>query len=532
MITPSSKFSLSLVLFLLSALVVSAVHAEVSPPNIILILADDMGVGEVSHNGGLIPTPALDQMAEEGMRFTDAHTSSSVCTPTRYGILTGRYNWRSRLKSGVLTAVDSEALMDPERLNLPNFLQESGYGTALFGKWHLGADWVGIPEREESVGKKNFGSWKVDYTQPFRNGPVDVGFDEAFFILSSLDMPPYLYLRGDRAVEVPTVDRGFPHNEYNDYQRIGAAAETFDPSECLADWASASRNYIKERVADDSGDPFFIYLPLNSPHTPIVPGKAFKGKYPEYSWYADFIAETDWVVGEVLEQLVESGIDDNTLVIFTADNGFAPYVGIPKMFEAGYQPSGDFRGAKASLFEGGHRVPFLVRWPAEVEAGSTSESTICTTDFFATFADILGKKEKITDEAAEDSFSFLPAMKGDSEPTRPFTVHHSIGGEFAIRKGPWKLLLSSKVKGGWGGMPGQEGIDTPARLVQLYNFESDPGETKNLEESHPEKIEELVNELAKALADGRTTPGAPQENEGWPLRQKPIINAFPQLGEQ
>ena len=499
-------------------------------PNIVLILADDMGVGEVSHHGGLVPTPALDQMAKEGIRFTDAHTSSSVCTPTRYGILTGRYNWRSRLKSGVLTAVNSAALMDPERLSLPGFLQKSGYHTACVGKWHLGADWVPHPEAEKGK-KKAFGSWSVDYRKPFRNGPCDHGFDEAFFILSSLDMPPYLYLRNDRAVEVPTIDRGFPHNEYNDYERVGAASETFDPSTCLADFAAESRRYIKARVEDESKAPFFLYLALNSPHTPVVPGKAFKGKYPQYSWYADFVAETDWVVGQVLAELSSSGIDDNTLVIFTADNGFAPYVKIPKMFAAGYQPSGEFRGSKATLFEGGHRVPFLVRWPEKVAGGSTSDSTICTTDFFATFADILEKKESIPASAAEDSFSFFPAMQGETGPSRPFTIHHSISGEFAIRKGPWKLLLSNKVKGGWGGMPGQEGIDTPSKLVQLYHLGNDPGEEKNLETDHPEKIDELVNDLAKAFADGRTTPGAPQSNEGWPYRQKATMEAFPQLAE-
>ncbi|MDF2378572.1 MAG: arylsulfatase [Verrucomicrobiales bacterium] len=509
----------------------SLTQAEKSQPNIILILADDMGVGEMSHAGGLVPTPALDQMAKEGMSFTDAHTSSSVCTPTRYGILTGRYNWRSRLKRGVLTNVDSAALMDPERLSVSQFLKEAGYDTAMFGKWHLGVDWVPAPEPEEKKGAKNFGSWKVDYTKPFRNGPIDMGFDEAHFILSSLDMPPYLYLRGDRAVEVPTVDRGFPHNEYNDYQRVGAASATFEPSECLADWAEASRNYIRERAEGESGDPFFLYLPLNSPHTPCVPGKAFKGKYPQYSWYADFVAETDWVVGEVLAQLAESGVDENTLVIFTADNGFAPYVEIPKMFADGYQPSGDFRGAKATLFEGGHRVPFLVRWPAQVEAGTESEVTICTTDFFATFADVIGNLDAIPDEAAEDSFSFYPAMKGEADEVRPFTVHHSIGGEFAIREGPWKLLLTNKIKGGWGGMPGQEPIETPVENVQLYHLGDDPGETKNLETTHPEKIEELVNLLAKAMADGRTTPGEVQENEGWPMVQKEMIQLFPQLGE-
>lgn len=507
-------------------------------PNLVLILADDMGVGEVSHLGGLVATPALDRMATEGMRFTDAHTSSSVCTPTRYGILTGRYNWRSRLKSGVLVNVHSPALMDPKRLNLGAFLQRAGYHTACIGKWHLGADWElaaseSLPESNAVSTKRKrpekFGSWLVDYTKPFRNGPVDVGFDQAFFLLSSLDMPPYLYLRQDRAVEVPTVDRGFPHNEYNDYQRIGAAAENFDPSTCLADFAAESRGYIRTRAEEAAGEPFFLYLALNSPHTPIVPGKAFKGKHPQYSWYADFVAETDWVVGEVLEQLEASGVDENTLVIFTADNGFAPYVKIPKMLEAGYKPSGDWRGSKATIYEGGHRVPFLVRWPATVEAGQVCDQTICTTDFYATFADILGELENVPEDAAEDSFSFFPLMQGEEEPIRPFTVHHDIGGRFAIRKGPWKLILSAKSGGGWGGLPGAAPIDTPAKVVQLYHLGRDPGETRNLEAEHPEKTAELVADLAKAFRDGRTTPGAPQANEGWPLRQKEIMAAFPEL---
>lgn len=503
-----------------------------APPNIVLILADDMGVGEVSHNGGLIPTPALDRMAREGMRFTDAHTSSSVCTPTRYGILTGRYNWRSRLKSGVLTNVNSAALMDPERLNITSYLNQSGYHSACIGKWHLGADWVLLSKEELGEKKpKSFGSWLVDYTKPFRNGPTDLGFDQAFFILSSLDMPPYLYLRDDQAVEVPTIDRGFPHNEYNDYERIGAASETFDASTCLADFAAESRKYIRERTEEEPGQPFFLYLPLNSPHTPIRPGKLFKGKYPQYSWYADFVAETDWVVGEVLKQLEESGVDENTLLIFTADNGFAPYVKIPKMFEAGYQPSGKWRGSKASVYEGGHRVPFLVRWPSQVSSGTTCDATICTTDFFSTFADVLGNLEDLPDNAAEDSFSFYPSLKGETGPIRPFTVHHSISGKFAIRKGPWKLILAKNGGGGWSGMPGGADVETPSELVQLYNLETDPGESINLEESHPEKIEELVNDLAKAMAEGRTTPGEPQSNEGWPYRDKATMKRFPQLAE-
>ena len=511
-------------------LILCATVAGAEKPNIVLILADDMGPGEPSFAGGLVKTPALDRMAAEGMQFTDAHTTSSVCTPTRYGILTGRYNWRSRLKKGVLVAVDAPALMDPDRLSLPKFLQQTGYYTGCVGKWHLGADWQKLAPADRPNRKKQFGSWNVDYRHPFRNGPTDVGFDEAFFILSSLDMPPYLYLRNDRALQVPDAERGFPHNEYNDYQRIGAATSGFDPSTCLADWARESRSFIRQQAQSDA--PFFLYVPLSSPHTPVRPGKAFKGQYPQYSSYADFVAETDWVVGEVLEELQASGVDDNTLVIFTSDNGFAPYVKIPKMFAAGYRPSGDYRGSKASLYEGGHRVPFLVRWPGRVKPETRCDSTICTTDFFATFAELLDQQRNIPVEAAEDSFSFVSCLDGRNAPTRPFTIHHGIGGAFAIRKGDWKLILSTSGGGGWGGLPGQQQIRTPSKVVQLYNLADDIGETKNLEEAHPEVVRELVDDLATAMRNGRTTPGAKQSNEGWPYLHKPTLKAFPQLGAE
>lgn len=511
-----------------------AAHAETAreAPNIVLILADDMGPGEPGHAGGLIPTPALDRLARDGMRFTDAHTSSSVCTPTRYGILTGRYSWRSRLKKGVLTNVDERALLDPGRLTLPTFLQQAGYHTACIGKWHLGVDWVNLPQsaNPEPGDSNDFRSWRVDYARPFRNGPLDVGFDEAFFILSSLDMPPYLYLRNHRALEAPTVNKGFPHNEYNGYHRTGAAAQDFEANECLATWAARSRDYIRTRANQTSKSPFFLYLPLTSPHTPIAPGRDFKGRFPDYSGYADFIAETDWVVAQVLEQLKESGVDANTLVIFTSDNGFAPYVKIPKMIAAGYRPSGSYRGAKASLYEGGHRVPFLVRWPGRVEAGSTSDVTLCTTDFFATVADLLGRLEDIPEDAAEDSFSFYSCLKGEKKPTRPFTIHHSLSGKFAVRKGEWKLILTTKGGGGWE-LP-WEAIKTPSKGVQLYNLEEDPGETRNLEGTHPEVIRELVDDLATALHEGRTTPGSTQANDGWPYQDKATLTEFSQLREK
>ncbi|PXA04701.1 arylsulfatase [Coraliomargarita sinensis] len=494
-------------------------------PNIILILADDMGPGEPSHMGGLVPTPAIDSLAAEGMRFTDAHTSSSVCTPTRYGLLTGRYNWRSRLKRFVLIDATEKALMDPKRLNMPAFLKEQNYHTGMIGKWHLGADFerLNSPPGDED---RQDASWKLDYTKPFRNGPADIGFDQSFFVLSSLDVPPYVYLRDDKAVAVPTENGGWPHNEYNDFKRVGARDPEFDAHDALPDFAREAREYIKVQ-AENEAKPFFLFLSLTSPHTPITPSERFKGKYPQYSHYADFIAETDWVVGEVIAEVTASGIGENTMIIYTSDNGFAPYVKIPEMLAAGYKPSGDWRGDKATIYEGGHRVPFLVRWPAGVEPGTTSDVTVCTTDFYATFADLLGARDAIPPDAAEDSFSFLPALHGFSDPIRPFTIHHSLNGTFAIRKGDWKLIFGTGPGGGWSDEP-----PPPAELVQLFNLAKDPAETRNLEAENPAKVAELVDDLAETFHRGRTTPGPDQSNDGWPMLRRDLNElaaSFPQL---
>lgn len=494
-------------------------------PNIILILADDMGPGEPSHMGGIVPTPAIDRLAAEGMRFTDAHPSSSVCTPTRYGLLTGRYNWRSRLKRFVLVDPTEKALMDPERLNLPAFLQQQGYHTGMVGKWHLGADFERLDSPPSGENRRD-ASWKLDYTKPFRNGPADIGFDHSFFILSSLDMPPYVYLRDDKAVAVPTENGGWAHNEYNDFKRIGARDPAFDAHEVLPDLAREARAYI-ESQAEDETEPFFLYLSLTSPHTPITPSDRFKGQYPQYSLYADLMAETNWVVEEVLAQVAASGIDENTMIIFTSDNGFAPYVKIPKMFEAGYRPSGDWRGDKATIYEGGHRVPFLVRWPGRIDPGTSSDVTVCTTDFYATFADLLDVADAIPADAAEDSFSFRPALHGATDPVRPFTIHHSLNGTFAVRKGDWKLVLGTGPGGPWSEEP-----PPPANLVQLFNLAEDPQETRNLEKEEPRKVAELADDLADAFHRGRTTPGPDQVNDGWPLTkrdQKHLTATFPSL---
>lgn len=522
-------------IYVLSLMVLSATFGSItalakdtgnSRPNIVLILVDDMGPGEPSYAGGIIPTPAINKLAAEGMQFTDAHSSSAVCTPSRYSILTGRYPWRSWLKKGVLIGATSKALMDPKRLNLQTFLKKEGYYTGLVGKWHLGLDWAMLPKDDPAFKEKFFDSWKIDYSKPFKNGPIDLGFDEAFFILGSLDMPPYTYLEGNKVVKIPTVNKSFQHNEYNSFARVGASAKDFEASEVLETWTNKAKQFIQKRAKTEE-KPFFLYLALTSPHTPVAPGKAFKRRYPQYSMYADFIAETDWVVEQVMAQLEQSKVDENTMVIFTSDNGFAPYVPLPKMLPAGYMPSGPYRGAKTALYEGGHRMPFLVRWPNRVAAGTTCAATVCLTDFFATFADILGKRMEIPANAAEDSFSFLPCLMGKKEEIRPFTINQSCSGDLAIRKGDWKLLMTTKTA--VGGIFPRRGIKTPSKRVQLYNLKDDIAETHNLEESHPEMIKELSTLLLKAIVDGRTTPGANQPNDGWPIVDKNLIKSFPEF---
>ncbi|MFP6872659.1 MAG: arylsulfatase [Verrucomicrobiales bacterium] len=495
-------------------------------PNVIYILADDLGYGDLSHAGGKAATPHCDRLAREGMRFTDSHTTSSVCTPTRYGILTGRYNWRSTLKKGVLWGM-SEPLIEPARLTVPGLLRKNGYQTAVIGKWHLGLGWHKLPNDEKRQSRKGAtrgDGWHIDYAKKVNGGPLAVGFDESFIIPASLDMFPYLYLKNDKPTAWANTTKAF--------HRPGPAAEDFEAINCLRDFAREARSFIDTR-AKDPDKPFFLYLPLTSPHTPIVPSRKWQGK-SSLGKYGDFLMETDWVVGEVLAALDQHKLTKDTIVIFTADNGCSPAAKIPDLVKQGHKPNADWRGHKADIFEGGHRTPFLVRWPGRVKAGSTSAETLCTTDLFATLADILGQCAKIPANAGEDSFSFLTALtgKGAGKPTRPFTIHHSINGSFAIRRGPWKLALCPG-SGGWSApKPAAALKNKELPLVQLYNLGDDPAEQNNLSDQKPELVKELVGELAAAIRNGRTNTGPKQANEGLPNTfNKRLLTAFPLLGK-
>ncbi|MFM8274648.1 MAG: sulfatase family protein [Gemmata sp.] len=494
----------------LFALLVAALPARAADkPNIVVILADDLGYGDVRclNPDGKIATPHLDALAAAGMTFTDAHSPSAVCSPTRYGLVTGRYAWRSKLKSGVLGGL-SPRLIEPGRLTAAQLLKDNGYHTACVGKWHLGMDWELKPNKK--VSELNIEPreqvFNVEYDKPIKNGPNAVGFDYYFGISASLDMVPYTFIENDKVVANPTEDRdlvmfaGKPGRT-----RKGPAAPGFEAEGVLRTLRDKAAAYIAGRAKEKS--PFFLYLPLTTPHTPVAPSKEWDGK-SKLNAYADFVMQTDAAVGDVLAALKKHGLEDNTLVVFTSDNGCSPQADFPALAKLGHNPNHVFRGSKADVYEGGHRVPFFVRWPGKVKPGSTSKALACHTDLFATCADAIGAK--VPDTAAEDSVSLLPALGVREGKVREGVVVHSINGSFGVREGDWKLCLCAG-SGGWSApRPGKDEAGLPA--TQLFDLAKDIGEKTNVADKHPEVVARLTRQLEKWVADGRSSPGAPQKN--------------------
>ena len=479
----------------------SSKQPEDSFPNIIYILADDLGYGDIQafNPEGKIRTPHLDQMAADGMMFTDAHTSSSVCSPTRYGILTGRYNWRSTLKNGVLWSVD-KALIPKERETVASLLKKAGYHTAFIGKWHLGWDWV--------MDENN----TIDFSQPVSNNPNDLGFDYAYGHIASLDIPPYVYVENGKATAIPTDST--INDDYQGFWRKGLTAPDFVHDQVTRNFFERSIQYVRGRAA--SKEPFFLYLALPSPHTPILPLKPWQGK-SGLNPYADFVMMIDSYVQQLVEAVKQQGIEENTMVIFTSDNGCSPRAKFEELEEKGHFPSYHFRGHKADIYEGGHRVPFIVKWPKKIEKGSQSAATICTTDFFATCAAIT--RQVFPDNTGEDSYSLLPLLLQETGYQRPATVHHSINGSFSIREQEWKLILGPGSCGWSYPRPNHPQIDTFPSF-QLYNLANDVQETNNLIKKEPEIAQRLKKLLTEYIELGRSTPGEPQKNDGeYPWKQ-------------
>lgn len=492
--------------YLPSALLLAGIcpaYADSDAPNIVLILADDMGYGDISYYNPMsrIKTECLDGMAREGAVYLDAHSSSSVSTPTRYGLLTGRYNWRSRLKRSVLNGY-SKALIPQGRETMASMLKKQGYHTAAIGKWHLGWNWNNIDAGNENI----------DYSKPITKGPTTLGFDYFYGFCGSLDMAPYVYVENDRPTAIPdktTVNKG----KYS-WWREGPTAPDFRHEEVLPHIIDKGCTYILEKAK--SSKPYFLYLPLPAPHTPILPAKEFQGK-SGIGEYGDYVLMVDAMVGRVLKAVKESGEDDNTIIVFVTDNGCSPAAGIPEMKELGHYPNYIYRGHKADLFDGGHRIPCLIRWKGKVKHHTVGQ-TVCLTDLYSTFASI--NHYQLNDNEGEDSYDILPTLLSvDEVPTiREATVHHSIQGEFTIRQGKWKLLLSAS-SGGWSEpKPNNKEALKGLPPMQLYDMYGDPEEVHNLVNEYPEKVRELKSLLIKYIDEGRSTPGKKQKNdvvEGW-----------------
>jgi len=481
-------------------------------PNIVVVLADDMGWGDLGCYGSSIPTPNIDRLAAEGVRATNAHSASAVCTPSRYALMTGRYAWRGPLKSFVLMG-HGPALIEPERPTLASVLKGQGYATGAFGKWHLGLGWRHTDGSVRSAFEPgaqlhddvetDFGR-DIDYAAPFTGGPTELGFDRFFGIAGSLDMPPYVFLDQDRTVGIPDREK----ERYLTEQRPGLQVEGFDEEEVDVAFAREAVAFIERQDG-----PFLCYLATSAPHRPNVPPPFIRGR-SGLGDRADGVCLVDWMVGEVVGALERRGILDDTLVIVTSDNGAVVYFTDDGDLRL-HRPNGDWRGQKGDLWDGGHREPFIARWPARIPAGSVIDSPLCLTDILPTAAAAAG-----TEAGVEDGRDVLAVLAGDAvlDPERPL-VHHSLSGRFALRAGRWKAIFSLDSGGGFSDRSishlfdgSGEPLQTPPwdsahPEGQLYDMESDPQETRNLWAEHPDVVARLYDVLRGICVD--PTSGLP-----------------------
>jgi arylsulfatase A-like enzyme len=477
-------------------------------PNILIILADDLGYGDVqcyNPERGKILTPNIDRLAAGGMRFTDGHSSSGVCSPSRYTLLTGRYHWRTRLQNGIV-GIFGEPLIAPDRMTIGNLAHHHNYRTAAIGKWHLGWDWPIPPDKrdlfEKFGGKPGGGGqnivtnitnthreiWQEVFSQPIPGGPTTRGFDE-YFGTDVPNWPPYCFIENNRTLGIPSELLPSKMLEKNQASRQGPALAGWTLEPILPTLGDRACDFITRQA--QSKQNFLLYLPLTTPHTPLAVNKPWQGQSGLNNAAADLIMETDATVGRVLESLEKNHLAHETLVLFTSDNGFASYVGAKDLEEQGHFPSGNLRGYKTDVWEGGHRVPFIIRWPRLIKPGSLCNQLVHHADIISTLADILGTK--LPDQTAEDSFSLLPLLKGENIPVRPHAISCAASGTPGLREGDWKYI--------------------PGKDHQLYNLADDIGEKNNLASKYPERVAAMQTLLEKLITDGRSNPGDKQQND-------------------
>jgi arylsulfatase A len=488
---------------------------SVNNPNIVIILADDLGYGDLGcyNKDSKIPTPNLDALAGEGMRFTDAHAPASVCSPTRYALLTGRYAWRTKLQRGVLGPWGTP-LIAPDRITVASLVGRDGYVSACIGKWHLGWDWPTRDGEPPLVGQDRLSN--VDFSQSLTGGPTTRGFDR-YFGTDVPNYPPYCYIENDRTVGIPS-EANRP-----EFNRPGPMLPGWQWVDIMPELTARAVKFITTSASASPRRPFFLYLPLTAPHYPVVPAAKYQGR-SQAGDYGDFVAQVDDTVGQVLAAIARAGVADNTLVIFTSDNGPEITGEVrPGAYDRARQfqhySMGSLRGTKRDLWEGGHRVPFLARWPGRIEPGSMSDETICHVDLLATVAAILDVT--LPDNAGEDSYSLLPVLRGQrrDRPIREATVHHSGSGRFAIRRGDWVLIAGpgGEDNGGTSGEPEWFKRERSYAALEsgpaLYDLRHDLAERDTLYTQKPEVVRDLKALLEKYLRDGRSTPGKPQTND-------------------
>lgn len=479
-----------------------AVHA--AQPNIVILYADDMGYGDLGANNpeSKIPTPNLDRLAAEGMRFTDGHSSSGICTPSRYALLTGRHHWRDF--HGIVDALGPSVFKEGQ-LTLPAMLREKGYTTACIGKWHLGWDWDAI--RKPGTPKKSIQPGDFDWSKSVPDGPLDHGFDH-YFGDTVINFPPYAWIVDDKLPRAPdtviTSEFEEPTKEGGWECRPGPALSDWDFYKVLPTLTEKSVEYVLSRK--DAEKPFFLYVPFPSPHAPIIPNDEFDGK-SKAGPYGDFVFQTDDACGRIMKAIEEIGQADNTIVIFSSDNGAENYA-YARDEKFDHWSSAPFRGLKRDIYEGGHHVPFLIKWPGVTEPGSVSDAMISQVDFVATFADLVGYE--LPENSAEDSHDFLPYLKGEAKAgPRTSIVHNTKANHYAIREGDWLLVDAEngylrKAPKEWNekhNVPADDG-----QAVELYNLKDDIGQRKNLAAEHPDKVAAMQGLLKKLREQGHSAP--------------------------
>ncbi len=495
-----------------AAMLALTVCAQEQRPNIIFILADDLGYGDISsfNPESKISTPNIDRLARDGVRFTNAHAASALSTPSRYALLTGRYPWRTSLKQGGLDG-DSPALIAPERETMAEMLSARGYRTACVGKWHLGMDW----KRRETDGGKS----ELDFDSPIKNGPTERGFDYFFGIPASLDIAPYVYVENDRVTAPPDRTIAKQNKEPLLLMHGGPAGADFEPGECLPNLFRHAIEYVDGRKSGE--EPFFLYLPLSAPHTPVLPAPEYRGK-TGIGDYGDFVVMIDDLIGDLVEALERNGQLDDTMIVFTSDNGCAGYIHVGEMERKGHRPSYIYRGYKSDIYEGGHRVPLIVSWKGRL-CGEERDDLVSLIDFYATFAQMTG--HELRGDEAVDSYSFWPLIAGLGSGLRKDLICEAGEGYLSLLRSDGLKLIFYGGSGGWSRPTTRQLKEAEYPPMQLFDLSEDPAEKRNLisEPAFADEVVRMKSDAARYISEGRSTPGEPDRNDTDIWRQARII---------